>query len=137
MIIKTLLERKFLAILALLYTGLITWASLARIIINPINFNIKGSDKIAHFLAYFIFTLVWFMFWFFSKKSTTKFSKHLVKASVICFCYGLLMEVLQGLLTTYRSSEWFDVLANTSGIIFAVIILKLIENKLIIIRERL
>ncbi len=54
---------------------------------------------------------------------------------MVCFLYGLLMEVLQFLLTSYRSLELYDVFANTSGIIFAVLLLKAFENKLIRFKE--
>ncbi len=128
--IKRLLVHKVLFMLAILYSCIITYASLARFI-NPIEVNIEGSDKIAHFAAYFIFTIVWFLFFFFSEKMNKNLSQSLIYASVICFFYGILMEVLQNLLTNYRSAEGYDVLANTSGIIFAAILLKVFGNKLL------
>ncbi len=135
MVIKRLLAHKTLFALLLLYTILITWASLARFII-PFKIDLTGGDKIGHYLAYFIFTMVWFLFFFFSEKRNENFKQSLVKSSVICFFYGGLMELLQMLLTNYRSPEWYDILANTSGIIFAVVLLKVFENKLIIFKKR-
>ncbi len=135
MIIKRLLAHKTLFALLLLYTILITWASLARFII-PFKIDLTGGDKIGHYLAYFIFTMVWFLFFFFSEKRNENFKQSLIKSSVICFFYGGLMELLQMLLTNYRSPEWYDMLANTSGIIFAVVLLKVFENKLIIFKKR-
>jgi len=55
----------------------------------------------------------------------------LIKSFLICFLYGLTMDIAQATLTDYRSFDWKDVLANTSGIIFVVILLKVFENKLI------
>ncbi|MDY8136703.1 VanZ family protein [Aquimarina sp. 2201CG5-10] len=135
MIIKILLGHRYLLTQVIGYTSLIAWVSLAKIDTYSINFNL--SDKIAHLLAYFIFTIVWFMFFFFSKKRNKNFGKSLWYASVIGFLFGLLMEVLQALLTSYRSSEWFDALANTTGIIFAAFLLKLVENKIIRVKEKL
>ncbi len=135
MIIKKLLGHKTLLWLLILYLIVITWASLARFII-PFEVGVKGSDKIGHFIAYFIFTLIWFSFLFFSEKRKETFKQSLIKSSLICFFYGGLMEILQMLLTNYRSPEWNDMLANTSGIIFAVILLKVFENKLIIFNNK-
>jgi len=135
MVIKRLLGHKFLLAVLLVYSTLITWASLARLII-PFKVGVQGSDKIGHFVAYLIFTIVWFAFLFFSKKRKETFKQSIVKSAIICFLYGGLMELLQTLLTNYRSSEWYDVLANTSGIVFAVVLLKIFENKLIRIKEK-
>ncbi|MFD2564087.1 VanZ family protein [Aquimarina rubra] len=124
---------KFLLTLAFAYTSLVSWLSLARVFI-PIDVQITGSDKIGHSLAYFVFTIIWFLFFFYSEKQHKEFSQSLIRASVFGFLFGILMELLQALLTTYRSPEWNDVLANTSGIIFALIILKVLKNKLVSLR---
>ena len=42
-------------------------------------------------------------------------------SGVVCFVYGILMELAQGFLTTYRSMDLKDAIANTTGIVFAVI----------------
>ncbi|MEW7293082.1 VanZ family protein [Aquimarina sp. 2304DJ70-9] len=128
--IKRLLGHKYFFVLVILSTGIITWASLAKFV-NPIGFNVKGSDKIAHCIAYFIFTMVWFLFFFFRKKEKQNFIQSIAKTMVFCFLYGFLMESLQFLLTSYRSFEWYDVMANTSGIVFAALFLKVLENKLV------
>ncbi len=128
--IKNLLADRLFVIVVILYTGLITWLSLAKLIV-PGHVNIQGGDKIGHLLAYFVFVLVWFSFFFYSKKKNKNFFQSLIWASVLGFLYGLLMELLQGMVTNYRSPEWRDVLANSSGIIFASIILKVFENKIV------
>ncbi len=124
---------KYLLLLVFVYTSLIGWLSLAKVFI-PLNVNVKGSDKIGHLLAYFVFTMVLFLFFFYSEKLHKKFSQSLIWASVLSFLFGILMEFLQAVLTSYRSPEWYDVLANTSGIIFALIILKTLKNKLVNLR---
>lgn len=133
--IKKLLGHNHLFAQAILYTCVITWASLAKFIL-PVNIKVDGSDKIAHCIAYFVFAIVWFLFLFFSEKRKENFTQSMVKASIFGFFYGGLMEILQMVLTTYRSSDWYDVIANTSGIIFAVILLKVFENKIIKLSKR-
>jgi len=132
--IKRLLGHKILFVLVVLSTGMITWVSLAKIS-NPIDLDIKGSDKIAHAIVYFMFTNVWFFFFFFSDRNRMNFIQSITRASIVCFVYGALMETLQYFLTSYRSFEWNDMLANTSGIIFAALLLKVFENKLISFKE--
>ena len=132
--IKKLLKDNYLFVLVVLSTGVLTWASLASFVI-PINIEVQESDKIAHCIAYFVFAAIWFFFFFFSKKQNNNFKQSLIKSSIICFIYGVLMEVFQKFFTTYRYSDWWDIVANTSGIIFVVILLKLFENKLVIFKK--
>lgn len=132
--IKKLLGHKFLFALVIVATCALTWVSLSRIVI-PVDIEVIGSDKIAHFIVYFIFTSIWFFFFFFSEKLNKTFKQSLIIASIFCVLYGMLMEVLQALLTNYRSSEWYDVIANTSGTIFAVLILSVFRKKLVNLRK--
>ncbi|WP_161635309.1 VanZ family protein [Aquimarina macrocephali] len=128
--IKRLLGHKTLFVLVVVLTSLVTWASLAKFI-NPVAFTIEGSDKIGHFIAYFTLTIAWALFFFFSEKLNKNLKQSLIITSVICILYGVLMEVLQALLTTYRSSDWYDVVANTSGTIFAVFVFVVFKSKLL------
>ncbi|WP_378181774.1 VanZ family protein [Aquimarina sp. SS2-1] len=131
--IKTLLAHRYLLVLAIAYTSLIAWLSLARIFI-PVDIKVIASDKIGHLLAYFVFTIVWFLFFFYSVKQRKNFLQSLIRASVFGFLFGVLMEMLQALLTSYRSPDWYDVLANSGGIIFAIILLKVLKNKLVSVK---
>ncbi len=132
---KSLSVRRYLLVLAVLYTCVITWLSLAKVFI-PIDIKVEGSDKIGHFLAYFVFAIVWFLPFFFSRKQPMSFSKSLWLSAVFGFLFGLLMEFFQAVLTSYRNSDWNDVLANTSGIILAVIVMVVLKNKLVSFRVK-
>lgn len=136
MIIKHLLGHRFLFSLAILYTGIITWLSLAKVFI-PINVQVEGSDKIGHLLAYFVFAIVWFLFFFFSTKKSRKFETSYIWAALFGFVYGILMEILQATLTSYRSPDWKDVIANTSGIVLAIFLLIILKNKIVIYKTNL
>lgn len=128
--IKKLLEHNFLLGVALCYTGLITLASLWRFIaFNPIPF--KNGDKLGHCIAYFGFTLVWFLFFFYSNVIQFSFKKCVQWAAVFAFFYGLSMEAAQGWFTDYRMPEFMDVLANTAGVILAVILVVFVQKQLI------
>jgi len=136
MVIKKLLEHKTLLVLLFLYTCLITWASLANLVLL-VKIEIEGSDKIGHFIAYFIFTLLWFGFFFFSKKRKENFKQSIIKSLIICILYGGLMELFQMVLTDYRSFDWNDIVANTSGVIFAVVLIKFFESRSMNIQKTL
>ncbi|QKX05155.1 VanZ family protein [Aquimarina sp. TRL1] len=129
MIIKHLLAHKYIIALVFLYTSAITWLSLAKFIL-PEPIRVEGSDKLGHFLAYFLFGCIWFSLFFFSEKLSKTFTYSVTIASVIGIAYGALMEILQGVLTDYRSPDWYDIAANTTGIILAALFLNLIKKKL-------
>ncbi|CAL2103966.1 VanZ family protein [Tenacibaculum sp. 190130A14a] len=77
----------------------------------PISFS--GIDKIEHGIAYFMLTFFWLI----------SFRKKAVNYIVVfcCFVYGIIIEVLQSVLTNYRIAEYYDILANSIGILIAFI----------------
>lgn len=125
--IKRLLEHKFLLFVVIMSTCVITWGSLGRIN-SPV--TIEGSDKVAHFIIYFVYATIWFLFLYLSHKMNKNLLQAIVLTFLVCFLFGLLMEYLQVTLTTYRGFEWNDVAANSSGIIIALLIFLLFKNKL-------
>lgn len=90
------------------------------------------GDKAMHAGAYFVLTSLWISGWM---KNTEK-SNFLVKNLIICFLcviFGIFIEVLQDKMTTYRSFDYYDMLANSLGVIIAGILfwyIKLSFNKL-------
>ncbi|WP_103864496.1 VanZ family protein [Aquimarina sp. I32.4] len=130
MIIQKLLGHKFLLCQLIILTILLTWVSLAKLV-TPVEFKIEGSDKIGHFIAYTVFCGAWFLFLFFSEIVNKSLKQSLLMASIICILYGMLMELLQASLTTYRSPEWYDVVANTSGTIFAALVIVMFRATII------
>ena len=101
----------------------ITWL-ITLTILSFIDFSDKeistpeNSDKIIHFLLYFILT-------FLCIKSVQMISlkKYLI-ISISCFIYGTIIEVFQELFTQTRKADALDVLANTLGILVAVVVSK-------------
>ncbi len=135
MIIRRLLTHSFLQVLAILYVVMITILSLWRFIaFNPI--PIANGDKIGHAIAYCGFTMIWFAFYFFSEKLHKNWKQSVLRASIIAFLWGLLMELAQGALTDYRMPEYLDVMANTSGIVLAVLLLSLGKKPLSLLKSR-
>ncbi|MBT8384103.1 MAG: VanZ family protein [Bacteroidia bacterium] len=84
--------------------------------------KLDNSDKIGHSLAYFMLSFSWF---FALKK---RFNNILIIALLIS--YGIIIEVLQEVLTAYRQGDLTDVLANSIGVILAYLFYQFIDIKL-------
>jgi len=69
-------------------------------------------DKWIHALMFFSLAFSWriHLFWF-------QLNKWMWLIGLLMF--GFTMEVMQALLTTYRSREWADVIADTFGVLLA------------------
>ena len=76
--------------------------------------SVFGSDKLHHALAYFACMFAWGQ-WF-----TRPVPR--LKLAIIFIVMGALIECLQGL-TSYRSFEWLDMLADAVGVTLAWLVL--------------
>ncbi|WP_348636629.1 VanZ family protein [Mariniflexile litorale] len=78
------------------------------------------GDKIFHFLAYTVLAFLWYNTFFNTFRLERR--KALLYAALFSIVFGIVIEVLQGVLTTSRSSDVYDVMANTMGVFLTVII---------------
>lgn len=78
-----------------------------------------GFDKFTHISMYLGTCSV---FWFEYLRSSLHFSKFklLIIAVIAPILMSGIIELCQEYLTTYRSAEWFDFLANSIGVILAL-----------------
>jgi len=79
--------------------------------------TINVSDKSLHSLAYFGLSLSWL----FAIRKSHSDIKWKILIGFAMLLLGILLEYLQGSLTDYRTTDYLDVIANTVGIIIAVI----------------
>jgi len=79
-------------------------------------------DKVVHFILYFTLANVWFIDVY--KKNLDVKTAILYKISIGSILYGILMEIVQKTLVQNRSADVFDALANTIGIIVALLLLR-------------
>jgi VanZ family protein len=121
--IKALLEDNALFI-AIFFTISITIGSLVKSDLIAIEI-VSISDKTIHFIAYFFLMLSW-VYVFFKKKS---FSKNVKFIFIGCIVFGIIIEILQGVTTTYRTLSFLDVAANTLGVLFASTVFHFFEKK--------
>lgn len=80
---------------------------------------IPGLDKLIHFVMYMILTILLL-------KSIKGRKYQIIGFSIF---YGVLMEVLQFLISSGRSFEMYDIIANISGAIGGAIITTMFLNK--------
>lgn len=94
------------------------------------------SDKVYHSGAYFFLFLLWFTFFknrYFSSqqfdykyglKDIFRYNRSVaLGAAALCFLIGIIIELAQGYLSSSRSMDFYDVVANTVGILFAALFL--------------
>ena len=115
--IKKLLEDNAI-ILAIIATLIIAYLSLSHIPKLNFGFKIKSSDKYLHALAYFFLSLIWY-FALQNKIKKTSFKIYLV---LTLFIYGTILEALQRGITNYRTGDFYDILANSVGILLATLL---------------
>ncbi|MCB9260913.1 MAG: VanZ family protein [Flavobacteriales bacterium] len=77
--------------------------------------GVKAIDKIGHFLAYFgLFLVAAFETMAKFRWSNVRY-RSLIVIFILCSGFGVLMEVLQAWLTTYRHFDYLDMTANMTG----------------------
>ncbi|MBS9774283.1 MAG: VanZ family protein [Tenacibaculum sp.] len=118
--IKNLYSRNSLVI-AIIITLSITVLSLVKLGKVSFGYRITNIDKVYHTIAYCFLALAWLI-------ALAK-NKRMIILVVICsIIFGIIIEVLQGLLTSYRTAEWSDFLANTVGVFLGLLVFKLFSK---------
>ncbi len=117
--IKKLLEHNILT-LAIIATLVVAILSLTAIPKINLGLEIKSGDKFLHVLAYFTLSTFWLLA---LRNKLSNLSSRLLLIFSLVF-YGIVLEVLQGGITNYRTGDFFDVVANTIGILLSVLLIK-------------
>ena len=115
--IKKLLERNalFVAIAATIILAVLSLSAVPKL---NLSLGIKAGDKYLHFIAYFGLSILWYFA--LRDKINEKVFKILVPLGLIL--YGIILEGLQSGLTTYRTGDVYDAMANTAGVIVGMIL---------------
>jgi len=80
-----------------------------------------GTDKMLHFVAYAVLTVLLFRCW----RATAARSRLVIsvaRTSIVAIGYGLLLELYQ-LRVPGRDFQWSDILANCAGVVIAALLL--------------
>ena len=89
-------------------------------------YNIPYFDKIVHFGMYLGFMLVIIL----ENRKSINGNLQLFLTALIPFVYGILMELLQLILTTSRSASFYDVIANSAGILASLLLWLWIKHQI-------
>ena len=116
--------------LAGLYTATLTFFSLYKITPKVEMGDLTIGDKILHASAYFVLFSIWKLSFFLKAENNVSYKSIIIKIAVACIVFGMLIEVLQGTLTSYRQPDWLDVIANSTGVLIASILFLTFERPL-------
>jgi VanZ family protein len=117
--IKKLLERNALmfAVLATILIGVLSLSAVPKL---NIGLGIKSGDKYLHFIAYFGLSTLWY----FALKDKIQKRLYNFFVPLALIFYGIILEGLQSGITTYRTGDIYDALANTVGVIVSLVVFK-------------
>ena len=87
-------------------------------------FQFFEIDKLLHFIMYFSLTILWCL-------ASESFYKSNFKLLLSMIFFGFVLEIFQHILPFGRYFDIGDLLANSIGVIFGIIILYYIKKKLL------
>jgi VanZ family protein len=112
--------KQLLFCIALAWTCTIAFFCLIQASAIPsVDIPIQNLDKIVHIFFHFVFTSLWVLF-FLKQFKETNYLKLLIFSVLLSVLYGIIIEILQGVVTTTRNADIFDVLANIAGALMAL-----------------
>lgn len=114
------MPKYLLLLVALLWTSIVSYFCLVQSNDLPV-INIQNLDKYIHVFFHFVFTFVWFLFLYKHLKIGSIF-RPLLTSFLLSFVFGIIIEILQGLVTTTRSADVMDGVANVTGATLAVVL---------------
>jgi hypothetical protein len=113
--IKNLLERNalWLAVAATVAVAILSLGAVPKL---NTGLNLKAGDKYLHFIAYFTLCILWY----FALKDRLHRYVFRIAVPVGLILYGIILEGLQSGLTSYRTGDVYDALANSAGVLGAM-----------------
>ena len=104
--------------IAVIYTLLVAFVSFMSLSELPDLTIVTHQDKIVHVLMYLFFAFFWYNY----LESYTDFA--LVIAIAIAAIFGIIVEVLQGSMTSERQFDYYDISANVVGALLSIVLVK-------------
>jgi VanZ family protein len=92
--------------------------------------SFKAGDKWGHFLAYGTLTLAFSTEYANQLRWSSKSGRWLIIVGAVCIAYGMLIEVLQGLIFYHRTFDFADMLANALGVGLGMVLFQMFFNTL-------
>lgn len=89
------------------------------------------SDKIMHTLAYVVLMWSWLMYF-----KQRKISNRRIALLIVLSLFGIIIELLQGYLTDYRTPDWRDEVANIIGLLIGLGSFNILFFKYLNVKEK-
>ena len=119
------MDRRYIAKIAVYYTLFIIVLSLIPVPeLGLPKFQLFEIDKLVHFIMYFSLTILWSF-------AAKNFYNSNFKLMLFAIFFGFVLETFQHMLPFGRYFDLGDLLANSLGVIFGIIILYCIKKKLL------
>lgn len=122
--------------LAIVYTLVLTLASLIQLGDLSVG-AFSPTDKMLHLGANFVLAFVWMLFYLLKMERKQNYRTAFIIISILVIIFGMLIEVLQGALTTYRQPDWADVVANSIGVLIALLLSLFFQKFLIKLKHKI
>lgn len=128
--IKPLLGANLILFFGIVYTCIITIAFLISSVsyLPKINIFIP-LDKLIHAIVYLILIFIWAGYYFLKQNRVIVLAS-LIKILLLCFFYGILIEVIQHVFVPTRQADILDVLANSFGLIIGAYIFWKVKTRI-------
>jgi VanZ family protein len=91
---------------------------------TALDLDVPNVDKVVHFTFYFVAGILGMLYLHSFKINVTSNKGLLLKLLLGLIGYGIIIEVLQECLTSYRGAELLDVMANTTGAILGILLVR-------------
>ena len=127
--IKRLLgDKKIVLLGSIVYTLLITTAFLLPTSGLPKVHFIIPIDKLIHVGIHGVLSFAWLLVFhaFYPQND----SKRMMMIVLLCISYGIIIEMFQELLVASRQADGFDIIANTIGTLFGMILFRNIKGRI-------
>ena len=86
------------------------------------NLGVTHLDKWQHCFAYFVLSISWLIVFYKKKKK--------LLVVLCCILLGVIIEILQNELTSYRTGDYHDVIANSLGVLLGLFAFNKIGTKI-------
>ncbi|MFD0932054.1 VanZ family protein [Psychroflexus salinarum] len=125
-LINLILNRKVVLPLAIICTLSIGYLSLSDISTFP-KIEVKHEDKIYHFVSYFVLNTIW-LFAIVHISSKSLLPNILISLGILSF--GIVIEIFQEIMTDYRVFDFYDILANSVGVLVSYLCFELFRKRI-------
>lgn len=68
--------------------------------------------------------------WLYAFFKKDKFQQNVKYIILGCLIFGIIIEIFQGTITSYRTASYLDIIANTLGILLAVVVFHVFQKKI-------